>query len=118
MLLFPCIDKSWVLYLVYFFTIICYNMYKSHSKYAKINSHIEVTTQIIYEHHGECPSDINKQSLKVPGEWLLDKNIHSVLSNVLFNNVLFKSSPPNQINPNLAGVILGLFIISQIRSNF
>jgi hypothetical protein len=85
MLLFPCIDKSWVLYLVYFFTIICYNMYKSHSKYAKINSHIEVTTQIIYEHHGECPSDINKQSLKVPGEWLLDKNIHSVLSNVLFN---------------------------------
>ena len=42
------------------------------------------------EHHGECPSDINKQSLIVPEEWSLDKNIHSVLNNALGNRLIFK----------------------------
>ena len=50
------------------------------------------------EHHWECPSDINKQSLIVPGEWPPDKNIHRVLNNVLLDNnikshtVLFRFS--------------------------
>jgi hypothetical protein len=41
---------------------------------------MHLTTQINTEHHGECPSDINKQLLIVPVEWPLDKNINSVLN--------------------------------------
>ena len=37
------------------------------------------------EHHGEWPSDINKQSLIVSGKLPLDKT-HSFLSNVLLDN--------------------------------
>jgi hypothetical protein len=40
------------------------------------------------EHHGECPSDINKESLIVPGEWSLDKIIHGVLNNVLLDKII------------------------------
>jgi hypothetical protein len=34
----------------------------------------------------EHQSEINNQFLIVPGEWPRDKNIHSVLNNVLVNN--------------------------------
>jgi hypothetical protein len=47
---------------------------KSHSDYTKYCQFCDNNTDLITEHHGECPSHINKQYLIVPGKWPPDKH--------------------------------------------